>query len=117
MSQQVLPASLAGSTARNPISDSISTPASSDRASRVVAIDALRGFDMFWIMGGHALVLSVAALFTSTHQPPDWLKTQMEHTHWIGFSAWDLINPLFLFISGVSMAYSFDKHLASGEPH
>ena len=84
---------------------------------RVVSIDALRGFDMFWIVGGHGLVLSLAGAMTSTKEPPAWLKTQMAHTHWIGFSCWDLINPLFLFISGVSMAFSFEKHLASGQPH
>ena len=38
----------------------------------------------------------------------------MSHTHRVGFSCWDLINPLFLFISGVSMAFSFEKHLALG---
>jgi predicted acyltransferase len=84
---------------------------------RVVAIDALRGFDMFWIMGGHGLVLALVAAMSSTKEPPEWLKTQMQHTHWVGFSAWDLINPLFLFISGASMAFAFKKHLASGKPY
>jgi predicted acyltransferase len=72
---------------------------------------------MFWIMGGKPLVLSLAALVTMTKDPPPWLKTQLEHTHWVGFTAYDLINPLFLFLSGVSMAFSFEKHLASGESH
>jgi len=84
------------------------------KSSRVVAIDALRGFDMFWIMGGHGLLLALAAWMSSTGQPPDWLATQMSHQHWVGFHAWDLINPMFLFISGASMAFSFEPHLNSG---
>src|SRR5262245_49546094 len=92
-------------------------PPSATASSRVMAIDALRGFDMFWIMGGHGLILALAAAMSSTNETPAWLKTQMAHTHWVGFSCWDLINPLFLFISGASMAFSFDKHLASGQPH
>ncbi|MFM1920051.1 MAG: hypothetical protein RLZZ303_1685, partial [Candidatus Hydrogenedentota bacterium] len=29
--------------------------------ARVMAIDALRGFDMFWITGGRAIVLGLTA--------------------------------------------------------
>src|SRR5262245_48747635 len=94
----------------------MSRPLSDIAPGRVVAIDALRGFDMFWIMGGHGLILALAAAATPTREPPRWLAQQMEHTHWVGFSAWDLINPLFLFISGISMAFSFEKHLVSGIP-
>src|SRR5262245_42032012 len=96
---------------------SIDATPSAIAAGRIVALDALRGFNMFWIMGGQGLVLELAAAMTATKQPPEWLKTQMSHTHWVGFSCWDLINPLFLFISGVSMAFSFEQHLTSGTPH
>ena len=86
-------------------------------AGRVVCIDALRGFDMFWIMGGKPLVLALAAAMIQAQEPPGWLKTQLEHTHWIGFTCYDLINPLFLFIVGAAMPFSFGKHLAAGTPH
>ena len=70
-----------------------------------MSIDALRGFDMFWIIGGHGLVLSTLAL---REEPlPDWLARQFHHVRWEGFSAWDLIMPLFLFIVGTSMPFAF----------
>ena len=74
--------------------EAMNLPPSTSAADRVLSIDALRGFDLFWIMGGHGLVLALAGAMTSTNEPPAWLKTQMAHTHWIGFSCWDLINPL-----------------------
>lgn len=79
---------------------------------RVVAIDALRGFDMFWIAGGQELVLATVAIFKSP--VPIWLNDQLEHRSWEGFSAWDLIMPLFLFIVGTAMPFSFSRRLEQG---
>lgn len=94
----------------------INRPLATIATDRVASIDALRGFDMFWIMGGQGLVMSLAVLMSSSKEPPGWLKTQLEHTHWVGFSAYDLINPLFLFIVGAAMPLSLSKSLASGAP-
>jgi predicted acyltransferase len=78
---------------------------------RVVSLDALRGFDMFWIIGGDQLFRALG----------DWLQTpwatflgnQVEHSRWNGFTFYDLIFPLFLFIVGVSMTYSMSKRIAA----
>lgn len=86
------------------------TPGS--KGQRVVAIDALRGFDMFWIVGGQQLALAVAAALAGT--TPDWLDYQLEHVEWEGFSAWDLIMPLFLFVVGAAMPFSFSNRLSAG---
>jgi predicted acyltransferase len=86
-----------------------SAPAST---SRVASLDALRGFDMFWIIGGQQVVLAVLHLFVSP--TPPWLKVQMDHMPWEGFSAWDLIMPLFLFIVGAAMPYSFARRIEAG---
>jgi predicted acyltransferase len=80
--------------------------------TRVVSIDALRGFDMFWIIGGRELVLAVAA--ASAGSVPAWLDYQLEHVEWEGFTAWDLIMPLFLFVVGAAMPFSFSNRLADG---
>jgi predicted acyltransferase len=79
---------------------------------RVTSIDALRGFDMFWIVGGKALVLALAGLFCA--ELPAAVKAQMDHVPWQGFVAWDLIMPLFLFIVGVAMPFSFGKRIEQG---
>ena len=72
--------------------------------SRLTSIDALRGFDMFWIMGGDFLLRSFRRIndcpFTRE------LETQMDHVPSEGFHFYDLIFPLFLFIVGVSIALS-----------
>jgi predicted acyltransferase len=79
---------------------------------RVTSIDALRGFDMFWIIGGGAIFASLDDVFD--HPATAWIKTQLTHVKWEGFRFEDLIMPLFMFIVGVVMPYSFDKRLARG---
>jgi predicted acyltransferase len=81
-------------------------------ADRVLSIDALRGFDMFWIVGGRELVLAVAGAISGS--VPAWLDYQLEHVEWEGFTAWDLIMPLFLFVVGAAMPFSFAKQLEHG---
>ncbi|HEV2438027.1 MAG TPA: DUF5009 domain-containing protein [Verrucomicrobiae bacterium] len=85
-------------------------PASNQRVSqRVVSVDALRGFDMFWIVGASSLVF---ALNQMTHSGPvAFLARQLEHAEWAGFHALDLIFPLFVFIVGVSMVFSLSRIL------
>jgi predicted acyltransferase len=80
---------------------------------RIVALDALRGFDMFWIVGGRELALAVAGLFVSPL--PSWANYQFEHAEWEGFTAWDLIMPLFLFVVGAAMPFSFSRRREQGQ--
>jgi predicted acyltransferase len=91
---------------------SVPTPAAPANP-RVVSIDALRGFDMFWICGGKPVVLALLGLFVTPI--PQRLLDQMNHPAWEGFSAWDLIMPLFLFIVGTAMPFSFAKRLDQGQ--
>jgi predicted acyltransferase len=79
---------------------------------RVTAIDALRGFDMFWIVGGQELALALAASLRSP--TPKWLEYHLEHVEWVGFSAWDLIMPLFLFVVGAAMPFSLLRRVEEG---
>jgi predicted acyltransferase len=81
-------------------------------SSRIASIDALRGFDMFWIMGADQLFTSLFHLSNSSWAKS--LKDQLEHTTWEGFSFYDLIFPLFLFLVGVSIPLAFEKRLAQG---
>ncbi|MCA9108853.1 MAG: DUF5009 domain-containing protein [Planctomycetaceae bacterium] len=83
------------------------------RNDRLVSLDALRGFDMFWIMGGEGIVQAGAEVFGWSWLV--WLEGQMHHPEWHGFKFYDLIFPLFLFIAGVSMPLSFEKRLHRGD--
>jgi len=81
---------------------------------RVVSIDALRGFDMFWIIGG-GVVLRNLLRYLGNSSIVQLIIRQTHHCAWNGFHFWDLIFPLFLFIVGVSMCFSFAKRLERGE--
>jgi predicted acyltransferase len=79
---------------------------------RIVSIDAVRGFDMFWIIGGRELALAVVSVIPGPIA--QGLDHQLEHVEWEGFTAWDLIMPLFLFIVGTAMPFSFASRLDAG---
>ncbi len=74
---------------------------------RLHSLDALRGFDMFWIMGGEGIFVGLASL---TGIPVlNWWAGQLEHMPWHGFRFYDMIFPLFLFIAGISFPLSLAK--------
>lgn len=83
------------------------------KSKRLYSLDALRGFDMFWIMGGEAIF---AGLATLTGWPVlEWWAKQLEHVPWHGFHFYDMIFPLFLFIAGISFPFSMAKRTANNE--
>lgn len=77
-----------------------------------MSVDALRGFDMFWILGADSLVYALNRM--SQTAPTKLLATQLEHAEWEGFHFYDLIFPLFVFLAGVSMVYSLSRLLERG---
>ena len=87
-------------------------PETKGAPERLRSLDVLRGFDMFWIIGGKAVVLALAAVFSVNLS--EWLGHRLHHPEWDGFEPYDLIFPLFLFIAGVSTVYSIDNRLAKG---
>lgn len=102
------------------------------KAQRLLSLDALRGFDMFWIVCGegifHGIASAVKNKYGLVQNNADWqiqvtaqlsavekifvtVSNQLHHTVWNGFTFYDLIFPLFIFIAGVSMPYSFSSQL------
>ena len=80
---------------------------------RLTSIDALRGFDMFWIMGAEDIVHALAKWWGPTAHAID---EQFEHCDWEGFRFYDLIFPLFLFTIGVVIPFSLRKHTVGSHP-
>ena len=79
---------------------------------RLQSLDVLRGFDMFWIIGGGSLIVALAEATKW-----GWLEVigaQMEHVPWAGFHFEDLIFPLFMFISGVAIPYAITAKVEQG---
>lgn len=89
---------------------------------RMMSIDALRGFDMFWIVGGEGMVqawlkyshLRSGFLEKDTNSWQMKFHQQLEHVDWAGFRFYDLIFPLFLFIIGLVIPISLGKMKAAG---
>src|SRR5450432_989392 len=86
---------------------------SANPSERLYSLDALRGFDMFWIMGAEEIFHSLARATGA----PFWTCLSQEFTHpaWNGFHFYDLIFPLFLFIAGVATPYSTRRELEKGK--
>lgn len=76
-------------------------------SGRLASLDILRGFDLF-------LLVFFQPVFVALGQRLNfpWLNDilyQLDHESWIGFRFWDLVMPLFLFMTGASMPFSFSK--------
>lgn len=80
--------------------------------ARLLSLDALRGFDMMWIVGADALGGSLARLHGGA--PARLAAAQLEHVPWAGLHCEDVIFPLFVFMVGVAIPYSLDKLVGAG---
>lgn len=80
---------------------------------RVQSIDALRGFDMFWIIGGGAVFGGLVELWPNA--VTETIKLHLEHVNWEGFRFEDLIFPLFLFVVGAVLPFSVLRRIEKGQ--
>lgn len=83
-----------------------------EKRDRLFSLDALRGFDMLFIMGLSVAIARLCEAFG--FGDGCWLARQMRHVEWHGFSQHDTIFPLFLFIAGVSFPFSCAKMREKG---
>jgi predicted acyltransferase len=86
--------------------------ADAQKPHRILSLDALRGFDMFWIVGGKGIIDTLAVA-------TGWgflkvLSVQLHHVKWEGFHFYDLIFPLFLFIVGAVIPYALVSRIERG---
>ena len=79
-------------------------------APRLASLDALRGFDMFWILGGGSIHSAMKTLGDS--RAVNVIADQLDHAAWEGFHFYDLVFPMFVFIAGVSLALSLPRKAA-----
>src|SRR5436190_13676138 len=82
---------------------------SSKSSHRVMSLDALRGMDMFFIVGMEEVFEALSEMFPMTPS----LNDRLQHAPWAGFHFYDLIFPLFAFIIGVSLVFSLSKSIAT----
>lgn len=82
-------------------------------SARLVSLDILRGFDMFLLVFLQPILVALG----QQADTPFWeaILYQFDHEVWEGFRFWDLIMPLFLFMTGASMPFSFAKYIGSSD--
>lgn len=79
------------------------------KKGRLLSLDALRGFDMFFLVGFAGILTALPKL--SDNAVFLCLANQCEHPEWQGFTAYDVIFPMFIFIVGAAMPFSFSKRI------
>ena len=79
------------------------------RKERLFSLDLLRGLDMFLLTVVEPFVVALAA----TVALPDAVLSQFRHS-WVGFSLWDMIMPLFIFMSGAAVPFALEKRMVNG---
>ena len=73
---------------------------------RLASLDILRGADMFLLLFLGPVLRSLTEAFPDSTQG---LAGQLIHTPWAGFTCWDIIMPLFLFMSGMTIPFSMAR--------
>ena len=81
-------------------------------SGRLESLDILRGFDLFMLVFFQPVFVAFARHWNDI-PVFSFLLNQFDHVHWEGFSAWDLVMPLFLFMVGAAMPFSFEKYRAN----
>jgi predicted acyltransferase len=82
------------------------------QGKRLLFLDALRGFAMFWIIGGDTLCESIHKVWPNAFTSE--LAHQVTHAEWEGCTFYDLVFPLFLLIVGAAVPYAVLGRLAKG---
>lgn len=79
---------------------------------RLESLDILRGLDLFMLVFLQPVIVAVGSVWQ-----PEWfapIMRQLDHEVWEGFRCWDLVMPLFLFMTGAAMPFSFAKFESAG---
>ena len=93
----------------NAIHDAFPCPAEYPE-NRLFCLDLLRGIDMFMLVALHGILVAVGKLF----EYPDWWFYHLNHPAWVGFSFWDMIMPLFIFMCGAAIPLAIGRRLDEG---
>ena len=75
---------------------------------RLASLDVLRGIDLFFLVGLERVMHRMSSVVDD-----EWFHSFMwnfSHVDWEGFSPWDLVMPLFLFMSGVSIPFAMSRY-------
>ena len=75
-----------------------------NKSYRLESLDILRGFDLFLLVGLQPILVAIGQVWDNEFY--HGFLYQFDHEIWAGFRLWDLIMPLFLFMTGVTIPFS-----------
>ena len=84
----------------------------STTTKRLESLDVLRGFDLFCLVGLEAVMHALDGAIDAS-----WFDGVMRcftHVDWEGFSSWDLVMPLFMFMSGITIPFALARYKREG---
>lgn len=82
--------------------------------NRLASLDILRGLDLWLLL----MVGPVLHSFLWSGHGLEWefVRHHAQHVWWEGFALWDLIMPLFMFMSGITIPFSMERFKTAARP-
>ena len=80
---------------------------------RLESLDVLRGADLFFLVALGPIMGKIASAADA-----EWLNKGMwifHHVAWEGFSPWDIIMPLFMFMAGATIPFAMERYRRDGD--
>jgi predicted acyltransferase len=95
------------------------SPSPPPKPQRIASVDALRGFSIFWLLGGEGAAQALGEM-TRNDGPVlrpigEFIAIQFQHAEWEGFRFWDFVFPLLIFVTGISIVFSLSKIVARAD--
>lgn len=75
---------------------------------RLASLDLLRGFDLFCLLMLQPILMTWLEIENNPSLDP--ITNQFTHVEWQGVAFWDLIMPLFMFMSGITIPFAMSKY-------
>jgi len=104
----------------NEIPQAETPPEAAGVDERLKSLDTYRGLIMVTLaFGGFGLAGTAAQQLKASPNSQFWaiVQNQFVHAQWAGCRVWDMIQPSFMFMVGVSMAYSYAKRKRTGHSY
>ncbi len=93
----------------------MSTPSGSTTLpERLVSLDAFRGLTMLFMASSGFGIAQIAKAYPDSAFL-ELLRYNTSHAAWIGGGAWDMIQPSFMFMVGMALAFSSSRRNAEGQ--
>ncbi|HEX6068994.1 MAG TPA: hypothetical protein VFZ18_04205 [Longimicrobiaceae bacterium] len=106
-------ATIAGSFGKPASAPAPAPPAPTPTSARLTSLDVFRGFTMLFMASEIMRIPQVARTFTDS-APARFIAWALDHVPWVGASPWDMIQPAFMFMVGVSLPFSLASRRAKG---